>query len=226
MYCEGGRYPILCKQCTPSNTKKPKAMFFEYFEGHIKSEKHRISTPIKDIPMLEEVIKYLNQQVAEESKGITEEKSNDEMKERKKVRRPQKSVSNEVLSNGSTTPLIPKPETRLSFDIASFIIQNNLPFSIAEKLCSFISQLAMDFPPEDLCSIEVNRKQISKLASKTIGPEIQSKYLKILEDSPYSISIDEGSLKGTIEYLAISATFFDNSSSVESKTRIIGVLPL
>jgi len=75
-----------CKQCIPSNTKKPKTMFFEYFEGHIKSEKHSNSTSPKDLPLWIKAISYLNQKATLEAKDLAETDSDIETQRAKKVK--------------------------------------------------------------------------------------------------------------------------------------------
>jgi len=44
--------------------------------------------------------------------------------------------------------------------------------------------------------------------------------------SPFSISIDEGSIKGNTEFLAVSSTYFKDQGSIETQTKLIGLIEL
>ncbi len=62
--------------------------------------------------------------------------------------------------------------------------------------------------------------------SDAIAPLLKEKYLKILETSPFSISIDEGCAKGNVQYLAVNARFLPHTESVKTKTKLIGLIAM
>jgi len=105
-----------------------------------------------------------------------------------------------------------KPETKLRFEMTNFLLQNNLPYSLADRLSSFVKKLVTQHTEKDLLEYSVNRNHVSRIASDFIGPSLQKDYLSKLEASAFSISVDEGCIKGNTEYIAISATFFDESN--------------
>ena len=110
------------------------------------------------------------------------------------------------------------------FQMAAFLMQNNLPFNLSEKLMEFIKGLLQLHSAEKIQSFTINRNHVSAIASECIGEYLQKKYLNILENTYFSIAIDEGSIKGNIEYLAINARFLENESEVT--TKLIGLIEM
>lgn len=49
--------------------------------------------------------------------------------------------------------------------------------------------------------------------------------MKILEDTPYSISVDEGN-KGKANYLVISAGYFNSPKETKTTTQLLGLIEL
>jgi len=117
-------------------------------------------------------------------------------------------------------------QTYFRFEVTNFIIQNNLPFNFADKFAKFLKQLLQTHTVDALQNFSVNTKHITRIASQCIGPSLQEKYLKMLSQTFFSLSLDEGSVKGSIEYLNVSARFFDTDSSERTVTKLLGVLQL
>jgi hypothetical protein len=47
-----------------------------------------------------------------------------------------------------------------------------------------------------------------------------------MEETPYSISIDEGSAKGKTEFLAICMRYLPNDTAVKCCTKLVGLLEM
>lgn len=58
-----------------------------------------------------------------------------------------------------------------------------------------------------------------------LRPLIQDKYLKRLEDTPFSLALDEGTVNGT-SYLGIRARYFEKDEDLITKTKLIGLLKM
>jgi hypothetical protein len=112
------------------------------------------------------------------------------------------------------------------FEFTNFIIQNNLPFNLTDKLNKFINDVAHKYTRTELSSFKIDRKCISEIAGNFISPYFQEIYLNILKKTPFSLSLDEGSLKGNIEYLAINARYLPSSTSLLTTTKLISLIQL
>ena len=110
--------------------------------------------------------------------------------------------------------------------LTSFIIKNNLPFALANNLSKLVHMLLETFDAKALQTYALDRKEASLIARKCIGPFLQKGYLVYLESSPFSISLDEGSVKGNTEYLAIAVRYYQDSSVLSTKTSLLALLEL
>ena len=109
--------------------------------------------------------------------------------------------------------------------VAKFIIQHDLPFTFADQF-DLLDELLSKFSPKNLFSFIVNCHHVRMLARKAILPCLQAKLLKHLETSPFSISVDEGSAKGRIKYLAIGARFFVDNLTTKTSTKLLGLMEM
>jgi len=112
------------------------------------------------------------------------------------------------------------------FQFANFLIENNLPFSLSSRLGAFINNLAQNYDLRQLSSFSVDRKCISEIATNFLGPYFQEKYLEILKYTPFSLALDEGSLKDNTQYLAISAKHLESKASFFTTTKLISLIQL
>jgi len=112
------------------------------------------------------------------------------------------------------------------FEVTSFLIQNNLPFDLSDKLSAFISTLVQKFTSDELSIFTVDRNHISDIAGSCLGPFFQQSYLNLLKNTPFSLSLDEGSIKGNTEYLAVNARYLETSTSLHTTTKLIAMIQL
>jgi len=119
-----------------------------------------------------------------------------------------------------------KLQKQFQFQITNFLIKNNLPFNLSENLSKLINHLTQNYNVNELSTFNIDRKCVSEIASNFWGPYFQENYLTILKDTPFSLALDEGSLKGNTEYLAISARYLESNSSLLTTTKLIALIQL
>jgi len=119
-----------------------------------------------------------------------------------------------------------KVQLQFRFQMTNFLIKNNLPFNLSENLSKFINSLNQNYTSNELSSFRIDRNNISDIASNFLGPYFQENYLNILNHTPFSLALDEGSLKGNTEYLAISARYLENNRSLLTTTKLISIIQL
>ena len=67
---------------------------------------------------------------------------------------------------------------------------------------------------------------MSNIAGTYARLHIQNKLLKRLTNTPFSISVDEGSIKSRIGYCSIYARFFSSDEDTQTTTRLIGLIKM
>jgi len=113
-------------------------------------------------------------------------------------------------------------ETLLKFEMTRFLITHNLPFLLAKDLADFIKKVGNKFNKTTIEETAIYNKQITHIAKNCLANTLQEKYLKLLEKSPFSISIDEGQDKSGKAFLAISARFFPEKTSNRPISKFLG----
>lgn len=113
------------------------------------------------------------------------------------------------------------------FQITSFLINNNLPFSLTENLIELIRDLLKTHSAKALSEFPINRKHVSNIVTYyCVGPHFKDKHLNLLAKIPYSISLDEGKTKDNLQYLAINARFLPTEDDIHTQTRLLGLVQL
>jgi len=116
-------------------------------------------------------------------------------------------------------------EIYFRFHAATFIIQHNLPFILAEKLLSFVQLVTNNHNVEALKNYTLNANHISQIASRCIESDLQAKYLNLLKRSPFSIALDETSSCNNEEFVAINARLLQEDSYLPT-TKLIALLKI
>ena len=119
-----------------------------------------------------------------------------------------------------------KDQVQLKFDIVSFLIMNNLPFNLANKLINYTKHLVNYYDLDTIESTKIYDQQVSKIASKCIGLELKESNLKLLDYSPFSISADECTDKAGKSFLALSARCFASNLENEPEDRLLALFEL
>ena len=117
-------------------------------------------------------------------------------------------------------------QSYFKFILTSFIIKNNLRFSLANNLSKLVHMLLETYDARALQTYALDRKEASLIARECIGSFLQKRYLVYLESSPFSISLDEGLVKGNTEYLATAVRYYQDSSVLSTKTSLLALLEL
>jgi len=115
-------------------------------------------------------------------------------------------------------------EVHLKFSITCFLITNNLPFNLGPKLANFFKSTFETYDPSIISQVKLTDHQVNHIAVRHLSSEIKIKNALILESSPFSISIDEGTDKMGKTYIAISARCFSSPSDIEPEDRLLGLI--
>lgn len=216
-----------CKACS-SFFGKEVILFFENLDMHLGSATHEKTATNKTLKddlgaakLYLDSQKNVNERLQDEKTEIKEDRTMEE--EEAEDEEFEKKVNNQ-----QTEPelLIQNNQIYFRFQVTNFILQNNLPFKFADEFAKFLTLLFKTHDFESLSKFNLNKKHITKIANQCIGPHVQNSYLKKLEDTFFSISLDEGSIQGRIEYLMITARFFETNDSERTTTKLLSVLEL
>jgi len=190
--------------------------YFENLKAHLQSDNHgkTLTKTEKLESTLSSVLTHLKSFKLDQNDEISEENNEEETVNQNQT--PTLALVHHKISN----------QINYRFEITNFIIKNNLPFSFAEKFGPFLQKLLQEFTLDSLLQFSVRTKHITKIASQCIASTIQEKYLQTLKHTFFSLAIDESSMKGTTEYLNISARFFDQEDSERTVTKLLGVIQL
>ena len=206
---------------TNSKLNQKTFLYFENLYGHLDSLKHRGNSKLT-LKELEEALIYLKTSKSQGSPPNTDTKTSESVSDTKSP------------SCKQTDPMELETfydqeiceEVLFRFRVARFILINDLPFSFADKFSKFLKNLYTLYPQETLENFTVNRKHITHIASNCISPYVKDKYFSLLESTPFSISLDCGTAKGNVEYLAVNARYLDSSSSTKSTTKLLGIVEM
>ena len=217
---------FLCDSCKRTFNKS-KVLLFESLSHHLESANHKkTATTEVEKNALEDAIKYMRESVKMEKVSKDAIKTLEENKESYDEKMEEElEVAEEKMTK---EPNLPKCNNQFyfRFQITNFIIQNNLPFSISDKISKFIKLLIDTHTPISLSNFTVNPKHVNRIISKCFGPSIKESYLSKLKETFFSISLDEGSIKGNVEYLAVSARFFETESDERTVTKLLDLIQL
>jgi len=222
---------VFCKICKDN-------LYYENLFGHLevhigyqqsKEEKNEI---IKGIDYLNSLKK--NQRSSLRSSGSKiknlQLSKDDSVQIKKKVTRKNKKLDEknkeaDTLSNSSDIrsesitefPNIADEnlEMHFRFEVTDFLLSNNLPFSLANKLSPFLRKLATNHTSAELSMFTINDKNVSKIAHECIGKTLKLKYQQNLAMTPYSISLDAGTAANNCEYVGINIRFLQQITKSE-----------
>ena len=186
--------------CSPCNQE----LLCEGLASHLMTSKHRNTVSDKDFDSFRETLKYFNK--SSDSSQIEPD--------------PEEEAADQEMNLNANNLVLAR------FQMASFIVKNNLPFSVADNLWQFIQEINQSHTRRAQQSYSIRGKHISEVVSQTMLPLIQDKYLKRLEDTPFSISLDEGSPKTGEKYLAVSARYLETDQDTQAKTKLIDFVEL
>lgn len=202
---------FICIECQ-LNIKKDYSGFCENLKGHLKHNQHK------------NLMKRLNKET--ECQGSINF-----------LDRTDGSQEASTLSNEGVIDLNPQPvqdvsfqrsqdSTKMKFEIVHFLMKHNLPFSRGPDILELVQSLVKGYTTETILDTKLYSSQMSHIAKDCIASPIQEKYFENLEVSPFSVSIDEGTDKFGLTYLALSARFFETHDSVKPTTRFLGLIEM
>ena len=186
--------------------KVKKSMYFENLQGHLQSKTHAENS-IKFKLQLTEALGYLEKHKRKDDTEYSQDSHSYQES------RPPGSCS---ISKQQTIELEPSLSESVANElvyrlkVTELILENNLPFSLADKLQAFIKDVSGLFSFDILKTFAVDRKNVTTLANTCILPHVRDRYFKILQSAPFFISLDSGTAKGNVEYLAVNVCFFED----------------
>ena len=130
------------------------------------------------------------------------------------------------------TPAEKEGSIKLKFAIAKFIVDHQLPYTISSDIINLIQVVTSTYPEKSINTCTLDRNQTSRIIKEHICPTLRSEIIKHLDQSPFSISIDESTdIQGT-SYLAVTANYLphiindDRISFKEPVTSLVSVIKL
>jgi len=207
----------ICKPCRDFKGGKL-SLYWSSLLDHLCSKKHTTIVKAQDLPLLQDALSFLRnpkELIANQTQEEIEGNNHDEYKEEEK----------HESQNSSNSELKFNLQYSYRFELMKFIMKEKLPFEFAEKFTIFLKDLLLSYKAKDLSNFTTSRKNIANMIL-CIGQLYKAKYLKIFESTPFSIAIDEGSTKMSESYLAVNARFMIGNDSVETKTKLLGLIKL
>jgi len=194
-----------------------KPLFFEYLHDHLESNRHQSTskTP-EEKDELNTALNYLR--TKEQSQTSSKPNPNEQINAKMEIE--------------AIEPQTNEHETQkhnLHFfrvQLSNFLIQNNLPFDLADRQLQFVQTLIQSHAPHNILNYTVNANHVSLVTSECFRPILQEKYFNLLKTSPFSISLDTGTAKGNVNYLNLHARFFATQNDTQTTTKLLGLIEL
>lgn len=111
------------------------------------------------------------------------------------------------------------------FELAKFLIENKLSFSLIQELIPFIKYSVNGYTPNALMNCDMNRLTVTKLVRHCICGSIKDELLEDLMASPFSLAMDETTDPYGSSYLAVCAKYHDIKAK-KIVTKFVSVIPL
>lgn len=225
--CPKDEFMCECKPC--KNLYGKGSIQFGGLKKHVKTPKHRKTAETqKDKEGLSGAITFLENKKASQSVQV-EEEATEEAKSPMQFEEdgrgsPEKAEHKE--EKEEVEILEQKGLDYFRFQVASFLIKNNLPFSVTQNLMKFVKSIIKTHSSKSLSSYRMNRKHVGIISTHCIGPHFKEQYLDLLTRTPYSISMDEGKTKTNVQYLAINARFIPNENGTKTVTKLLGLVEI
>ncbi|XP_050500500.1 uncharacterized protein LOC126880585 [Diabrotica virgifera virgifera] len=109
----------------------------------------------------------------------------------------------------SSSPLVAaKRGKENDIRIASFLVEHNVAFNVADHLVQLIKHLHLD--KDSLSQTSCGRTKAAKIVTNVVGSHGKENILDILKTTKFSLVIDESTDIGTTKNLALIARFFNN----------------
>ena len=89
---------------------------------------------------------------------------------------------------------------------SSFLVEHNIPFNVADHLVPLLKSLHLD--KDSLAKTTCGRTKATKLVTNVIGMQGRDNMIGILQNTKFSIIIDESTDIATTKNLAIMVRFY------------------
>ena len=96
--------------------------------------------------------------------------------------------------------------------IASFLVSNNLPFSLSDQLIPLLKAM----PPKSvLDKVRLGKQKVVNVVRQGLGPYYKQKVVEEMKVRPFSLVIDETTDVGTVKQLAVCVSFCNNEMETD-----------
>lgn len=188
----------LCSRNQPTKSGKPGEViggYLYWLKKHLETKMHQGFTPINEKAKLEEAISSLGYQ-----KSLEKLQSNEENVALEEVK-----DENEE----DSYPLSKKTEAKLYFDIAYFIVSNNLPYVCSPLLLDFCKYLINTYDKQLIERSHISATTTTKIIDHCIAGCLRENSLKNLEETPFSLLLDASSDVYGGKYLGVLVRYID-----------------
>lgn len=163
---KGNKKKFCCIPCEKMYNTKP--LFFEYLHDHLESNRHQSTskTP-EEKDELNTALNYLR--TKEQSQTSSKPNPNEQINAKMEIE--------------AIEPQTNEHETQkhnLHFfrvQLSNFLIQNNLPFDLADRQLQFVQTLIQSHAPHNILNYTVNANHVSLVTSECFRPILQEKSL-------------------------------------------------
>ena len=201
---------FICRTCK-LNGFQPFDGYFENIKVHLKTQNHKktIRAGSAEENELKASIDFLDGRVSDSSNVSVPE------------------IQNVISSNNtahnaqrSTDPI------HLKFEIVSYLIAHNLPFSFAESLLDFVQSVQSKYETETVNRTRIYDENVIFIARDCIASDIKEKIRAQMRTSSFSIAVDGGHDKFGKSFLAVSVRYFPQTNSIQPQTKLYGLIEM
>jgi len=213
---------VFCTLCGDDVSNKENWFFYECLQRHITSGDHlKAVIAAHKTEEHASILQYYQDLKKGKKKGASEQAPNQiSSNENRVIDAPR---DPDFINESLQSTKITNSQEYFQYQVMQFIVQNNLPFNAASKLTMFVKDLLSAHSGTSLLKYKCDDSQVKKYISGAIAPTLKDRYLKELETKPFWIALDEAT-NATLQYLAISVTFFESSKDLSHTTKLLSVI--
>jgi len=117
-------------------------------------------------------------------------------------------------------------QTELLFSIAKFLVENRLPNSMAPKILKFIQDTSQDYEQKVIEECSISKAIATRIISHCIFATIKEDLLQSLQQSAYSILVDESTDAHGASFLAVCVKYISHKNIKTPVTKLLTIVEL
>ncbi len=206
---------LICTVCNIS-------MLCESLSLHLSRKVHQGSLKTEEKEEVQRAIEFLELKGKKKSNklNMSQEQDVDDEEEKRKFLKSIKMVKEANTNTQKNISFPTNDKIHARFQVANFLINHNLPFSLAQDLWKFIQDFNITHSIPAQQTYTINAKHLSKIVGDCIRPSILRKTPK----DAFSISIYEGSPQAGEKFLAINARHLASETHTKTVTTLIDLI--